>query len=408
MRAVDLANSRALSLGTLLWICFAQVLLLIAFLLVKSTHTYCLERIRWRVTLRLQRRLFAHLLHLPLTYHQSVPPGYLAQRVQEDANQVQSIIGGSLVSILSDLASLAVGVFALVHLHPRLAFLSMLSLPPLAWLFVHVRSDLRDDIRLSQEASGQLQSYLTEYLTRIACVKASVLEHGVARGFVRSVNLLIRRQRTVLSRRLRYELIVGSLAGAAPIVVLGYGAAEIAAGRLTVGQFAAFNAFLLYLSRPAENVVISLLGAQAAVSSADRVEQILDHEKEPDVGAECPQPVHRSRLGLEFRSVSARYAQDRPPVLTRVSLRLFAGDVAVVVGPSGAGKSTLVKMVPRLVLPISGTVFVSGLSVMRVPLASLRRFAAIVQTDPVVFPATIRENIAGWSAGAGLSCEDSA
>ena len=163
-------------------------------------------------------------------------------------------------------------------------------------------------------------------------------------------------------------------------------------GSITLGEFAAFNSYLLMLMFPMRMLGIALGMAQRAVASGERVFQLLD--RAPRLTAPADAPALPSGGGrVELRDVSFGYDPDEL-VLSEVDLTVEPGRTVAIVGPTGSGKTTLVMLIPRLYDVTEGAVLVDGVDVRSVDPGSLRREVAVVSDDAFLFSASLRENIA--------------
>jgi ATP-binding cassette subfamily B protein len=181
--------------------------------------------------------------------------------------------------------------------------------------------------------------------------------------------------------------------GVGTVVILWVGGARVIAGRLTLGDFVAFNAYLAMLLWPTIALAWIANLVQRGIVSLERLQEILGTQpaiRDP----EDPVVPAKIRGGLEFRNLTIAYDGGARKALDGVSLRIPAGARVALVGPIGAGKSTLAAAVPRLVDVPPGAVFLDGVDVTRIPLAALRGAVGCVPQDAFLFSDTIGENIA--------------
>ena len=182
--------------------------------------------------------------------------------------------------------------------------------------------------------------------------------------------------------------------GLGALVVLWLGGRAVIAGRITVGQFVAFNAYLTMLSWPmiAFGWVTNML--QRGMASWKRMLEIL--ETEPgirDAAVVSSSSTSAVRGAIEFRDLTFAYGGGSP-VLHHVSAMIDAGQTAALVGPTGSGKSTLISLLARLHDPPPGTVFIDGVDVREIPLAVLRGAIGFVPQEPFLFSDTLADNVA--------------
>jgi ATP-binding cassette subfamily B protein len=187
----------------------------------------------------------------------------------------------------------------------------------------------------------------------------------------------------------------GGVAASAGVVVLIVGGAAVAQRTMTLGDLLSFYAVLALLLRQVNIVVANVPLVMYGDEALRRLDEILE--------AKEPEP-YRGRRALPFRGslaleeVSFRYADD--PVLDGVTLRIEPGERVALVGPNGAGKSTVLRLMLGLYRPHAGRLTADGVPYDDLNLANLRRQIAVVLQDPVIFPATIRENISYGRPGA--------
>ena len=191
---------------------------------------------------------------------------------------------------------------------------------------------------------------------------------------------------------------MGLLMGIGALLVLWIGSREVIGGRMTVGALVAFNAYLMMLGWPmiAFGWVTNLL--QRGMASWKRMLEILDAV--PAIADAAPADrveLTDIRGEIEFRHLTFGYGDD--PVLHDVSLTVPTGSTTAIVGATGSGKTTLLSLLPRLHDAPPGTVFIDGVDVSRIPLATLRGSIGFVAQEPFLFSATIAENVAFGARG---------
>jgi ATP-binding cassette subfamily B protein len=190
-----------------------------------------------------------------------------------------------------------------------------------------------------------------------------------------------------------YNPFIGFLPQIGLAAILFYGGRQVIDGRLTVGEFSAFYAYLLMLLSPMRTLGTLLGLAQRATAAGARVYQILD--RDPQIVSAPGSPALPEGSGhVQLRGVALQYEGAARPVLHDVDLDVPAGTTVALVGATGSGKTTLVQLLPRLYDVSAGAVLVDGADVRAVDVASLRGAIAVVDDDPFLFSATVAENIA--------------
>jgi ABC-type multidrug transport system fused ATPase/permease subunit len=184
------------------------------------------------------------------------------------------------------------------------------------------------------------------------------------------------------------------------VLILWYGAGEVLAGHLTVGQLVMFLSYLGLFYTPINEIHSLNHMLQHALAASERVFEILDSKSEVEDRPGVVRPVERLRGAVEYRQVSFGY---RPEglVLSDVNLKVNPGERIALVGPSGAGKTSLLKLLMRFYDVRRGAVLVDGYDVRDLPVAFLRGQIGLVQQEPFLFNGTVRENIIYSDRSAG-------
>src|SRR5580765_6008127 len=188
--------------------------------------------------------------------------------------------------------------------------------------------------------------------------------------------------------------------GLGALVVVWFGSKEVIAGRITLGQFVAFNVYLTLLGWPmiAFGWVTNMI--QRGMASWKRMLAVLDTTPsiaDADV-VRLKADTTAVRGDIEFRDLTFGFGATA--VLHHISVKIAAGQTVALVGPTGSGKSTLISLLPRLYDPPPGTVFVDGVDVLDLPLATLRGAIGFVPQEPFLFSDSLAANVAfGYDAG---------
>jgi ATP-binding cassette subfamily B protein len=245
-----------------------------------------------------------------------------------------------------------------------------------------------------------MNAMLQENISGIRLVKAYGMEEKEERRFAGDSSDYYRQNILVARTSAVFHGAIGFLAGAGVALVLLLGGWLVIRGRLTLGGFVAFNAYLAMLSFPtmALGWVINLV--QRGGSAMGRINEYLrlpgefsGEEEQPPVAANAAKGGGDTPA-LEFRNLTFSYGGNgRGEVLQGLSFSIPSGEVVGLVGPTGSGKSTLLSLVLRLYAVPPATVFFEGRDVNEIPLAELRRSASLVAQDPFLFSDTVLENL---------------
>jgi ATP-binding cassette subfamily B multidrug efflux pump len=317
----------------------------------------------------------------------------LINRCIEDVRSVQNFAGESIVEIIQ-LAVIAAGVVTiLIFRNPWLALISLLPLIPM----VMMTTDFGKRITLLfydvDNTMGDLSARLQENVTGVHVVRAFAREPHEITQFD-AINLKYFRSRLKVNREWAKVMpTTNLLITLGTILILLVGGPLVMQGRMTVGALVAFNAYLMLLSAPVQQLSWLVNTAGEAEAGAQRILEILDHE------LEIESPLNAVKLEtlqgrVEFRSATLRYQDEKIDALSNIDLVVEPNHLVALIGQTGSGKTSLVNLIPRFYDVTDGVVLVDGVDVRQVDLDSLRRQIGIVLQTSLLFSETIRANIA--------------
>jgi ATP-binding cassette subfamily B multidrug efflux pump len=338
----------------------------------------------------LRNDFFATLQRMHLGYFQHTRTGDLMSRATNDLSAVRMMIGPAVMYAASTGLTFIIGIVLMVSINPWLTALALVPLPFVSIVVRYFGSAIHHRFEKIQEQLSDISAVTQESLAGVRVVRA----YGQERFEIeRAANEeYIVRNRALIRLQGMYFPSMGLLMGIGALLVLWIGSREVIAGRMTVGELVAFNTYLMMLGWPmiAFGWVTNLL--QRGMASWKRMLDVL--EAQPAISdAHVPAaPVTRIHGAIEFRHLTFRY--DEADVLRDVSLTIPAGTTTAIVGATGSGKSTLLSLLPRLHDAPPGTVFIDGVDVREIPLATLRGAIGFVAQEPFLFSASVADNIA--------------
>ena len=354
---------------------------------------------------------FAHLEKLPLAYFQAHRTGDLMSRATNDLNAVRMMIGPSIMYAANTLLTFAVALSVMMSIDARLALWSLIPLPFVSISVKLFGSAIHKRFEQIQAQLSEVSAVAQEALSGVRVVRAYRQEDAELERFRVSIDEYLRRNRRLILLQGFFFPSMGFFLGLGTLVVVWLGSREVIAGRITVGQFVAFNSYLTMLSWPmiAFGWVTNML--QRGMASWKRMIEVLETEPSiADLGMRiveqtdpqsirAPQSIRTPhsalrniRGSIEFRDLVFSFGDT--PVLTHVSATIEAGQTVALVGVTGSGKSTLIALLARLHDPPPGTVFIDGVDVREIPLATLRGAIGFVPQEPFLFSGTLADNVA--------------
>ncbi len=346
----------------------------------------------------IRNALYARLLRLSWGFYDRHQTGQLMSRATVDVQGVRFFLGYGLVFFSQHVISIVAVTGIVFVLDWRLALVALGITPALiAIAYVYTRSS-HPILKDVQQKMGDVTTVAEESIVGVHVVKAFAQERREEDKFNARTEQVFGQSVQATRLRARYVPVLSFLPLLAQAAILLYGGHRVVNGHLTLGEFVAFNVYILMLIFPLRMLGSWIGWAQRAIASGERIFELLD---EPDEIVERPnaRPLPEGEGDLRFEDVTFGYDRERV-VLQDVDLAIPPGRTIALIGHTGSGKTTLAALVPRFYDVTDGRVVLDGVDVRDVKLADLRRAIGIVSQDPFLFSASVRENIAFGAPGA--------
>jgi ATP-binding cassette subfamily B protein len=346
-----------------------------------------------RIMYDLKLWMFSRLQSLSLRFFTEARTGELMSRLTSDIAGIDTVISGTLVSIVTNVLILTTSLIAMAAIDWRLTIVSLIILP---WLIIptltvgKVRRRLRTD---RQRKSGALNSFMAESLgiSGLMLIKTFTREREVHSRFTDQARDLMDLQvRESLVGRW-YFMLLATVTTGGPALIYWYGGGQAISGVLTIGTIVAFVALLTRLYGPATELMTLHVDVVTSAAYFERIFQYLDLE--PDI-QNAPDAIELPTIqgGIRFESVTLEYLPGRKAV-DGMDIDIAPGQLVALVGPSGAGKTSVTYMLPRLYEPTAGRILIDDHDIRSVTLESLRSQIGYVTQETFLFHASTRENL---------------
>jgi ATP-binding cassette, subfamily B, bacterial len=399
-RPVGLAWLAGASGAALLVIaCVGLVLVNLASGLLELLHNYTTIAIGQRMVNDLRGALYARLQRLSLAFHSRQKVGDLMYRITADSFAVQTMIMNGLLPILSAVVLLAGMIAVLLPLDATLTLVSLIVVPPLFALIAVFNRKITTIAAEVRERESHVYTLVQWAMSSVKLVQAFTKEEDEYRRFMGASRASLGATLRLYSWQTLYSASVNGLIAVGTALVVYVGARSVLVGALSLGELVVFISYLAQLYAPVNQITQSWGLIAGARIGAKRCFEILDTEEDLKDGTRAFPPAG-ARGEVQWRGVSFRYRPEMP-VLREVDLRVASGMKVAIVGATGAGKSTLVSLLPRFFDPSGGEVLIDGVDVRDYRLNALRRQIAMVLQPPLVFPISVRDNIAYGKPEAG-------
>jgi ATP-binding cassette subfamily B protein len=360
----------------------------------------------------LRNDLFRHLEGLSYSFYQRTRTGDIMARATNDLNAVRMLLGPAIMYSANTIVFTVGALIFMVSISPKLTFYAFLPLPVVSIVIQYFGRLIHERFERIQAMFSDISARAQENFSGVRVIRAYVQEQAEIAGFETS-------NREYIARSLKLVRLMGMLwptletmLGLAIVLVLWIGGREVISGESTVhltsylgttttislygsmsvGDFVAFNTYMVQLTWPviALGWVINIF--QRGTASLGRIHELM--QEKPEI-IDVPAIISTQREpegDIEFRNLN--FAYNGTPVLHDINLHIPAGSSLAIVGPTGSGKTTLVSLIPRIYDAEPGAVLIDGRPVREYPLAIVRRGIGFVPQETFLFSETIRENIA--------------
>jgi ATP-binding cassette subfamily B protein len=379
--------------------------LLVAIALVKGVFLYAqrwiLIGISREIEFDLRNDLFRHLEEQDSGFYQRYRTGDIMARMTNDLNAVRMLLGPALMYSANTVFFTVGALFFVLRISPYLTLVALAPMPIASILVQYFGTRIHDRFERIQASFSDISAQAQENYSGARLIRAFAREES-------QIGLFERLNREYIARSLRLVQLMGMLwptlefiLGVSMVITLLAGGHLVIAHRITVGEFVAFNTYMIMLIWPiiAVGWVVNLF--QRGTASIQRIDELLQAEPAiDDSAADISIPSDAVLRGeIEFRNLDFSYAE--APVLRGVNLKIPAGSSLAIVGPTGAGKSTLVNLLARLYEASPDSLLIDGRPVRDYPLAVLRRNIGMVPQETFLFSETVRANLTFGAAHAG-------
>ena len=371
-------------------------LLIVAVGLVQGVcsglRRYLATGVAARIEMVLRHRLFRHLQRLDFSFHDRWQTGQLMSRASSDLQQVQFLLVFIPLAVANALTVLSVSgvLFATNY---RLALVALVPLPFVTIAAQRFSTRVHPEVLALQQELAALSTVVEETVSGVRVIKGFGAEARQAARLAEEAGDVYDTSLRAAKVRSSYMPLLDFLPALGLVAVLWYGGHEVLAGRLTIGELVAFNAYVLMLIWPLRMAGMLVALGQRAVAAAGRVAEIL-HTAPEIAEPEHPVTLPAGRGEVAVEHVMFGYSTEAGGVLQDLSFRVAAGEAVALVGATGAGKSTVSRLLARFYDVQAGRIRIDGIDVRDMSLADLRRAVGIVFEDTFLFSDTVRANIA--------------
>ena len=359
-------------------------------------NTYLMMWVGIRAVADLRTRLFNHLLNLSLKFFNQAKTGDLISRISNDTQVMQTIISGTLSSIVKDPITVLAMLTMLLWQQPRLTMISALVFPVVIVPIIVYGRKVRRSIHAAQTHTAELTTLMHESFTGNRIIKAYNLEGTVLGQFVKTTGQFV----SQMMRAVRaYELPrhLTEFFSSVGIALVFLYVASLKDKDITPGDMLQFIGAIFFMYQPIKSISGMYSQLKQAEAASQKVFELLET---PRTVLDPAQPVSLRAAGADIQFDKIDFDYGEKVVLRNINFTVKAGQLVALVGSSGSGKTTITNLLLRFYDPINGAVRIGGTDICHVAVRDLRDHIALVAQETILFNETIRQNIALGRPGA--------
>lgn len=377
--------------SVLIWMPLVVIGLMLMRGITSYISSYCLSWVSGNVVMTMRRRLFSHMMGMPVSFFDQQSTGTLLSRITYDSEQVASSSSGTLVTVVREGASI-IGLFILMFYYSwQLSLILILLAPIVSFAIRSVSKRFRNISKNMQNTMGQVTTSAEQMLKGHKEVLIFGGQDVETRRFEKVSNRMRQQGMKLVSASSISDPIIQLIASLALAFVLYAASFPSVMDTLTAGTITVVFSSMIALMRPLKSLTNVNAQFQRGMAACQTLFSILDGEQETDAGQRV---IERAEGDVEFKNVTFAYPGRDAPALHNISLTIPRGKTLALVGRSGSGKSTIASLLTRFYDIQQGEILIDGHELREYTLASLRNQVALVSQNVHLFNDTIANNIA--------------
>jgi ATP-binding cassette subfamily B protein len=334
--------------------------------------------------------IFSKILRKGYSFLSRFPAGDILQRVDHDLNELAWFSCSGIFRPIEGIFTLVIALFFLIKIDPMLTLISALpiSLAAVGWL--KISPTMYKYYYAWRESISNTNNHLQSSFTGIKLVKSYTTEDKTDRRFTDMLKTRIAASIRVIKLEALIHALFTAIEETGVILVLLFGGLIIIRGNLTIGEFVAFNAYIILLLDPMLRIGNFFVSRKRAQVQSERIEEIKNFPADVVDQGKVREAEHK---GISMENVYFRYAEDGPLILDGINLKIAPGQKVGLAGTVGSGKTTLLQVLMRIADPTEGRVKLNGTDMKDIRISGLRRLFGYIPQEPSLFSDTIYRNI---------------
>ena len=340
----------------------------------------------------IRNTMYDHLQRLPFSFYDKSQTGQLIARATGDIDSLRRFFSFGMLDFVSSILTFVLVFVICLTKNWKLAILALSVMPAIAYSGTRFGGKVRPIFRDLRQKFADVTAVIQENVSGARVVRTFAQEDYEIDKFSTQARGLLQMNLKLARLWSAYFPLMDFLSVLGIIFILWFGGWQIMKGELTLGQFIAFNMYLMRLMMPVRMMGFIINISQEAIASGQRIFEILDTKSEVEESPDA-KPLPPMKGQVRFDDVSFGYEAGDGLVLKEFSLDVQPGETVALLGATGSGKSTVINLVPRFYDPTSGKITVDGIDIRDVTLESLRKQISIVLQETYLFAAPLKDNI---------------
>ncbi|MDR3591533.1 MAG: ABC transporter ATP-binding protein [Negativicutes bacterium] len=338
---------------------------------------------------RLRQEMFTRLQSLDYSYFINTSTGDIVSYFTNDLLLIQQAVSLGVPDLVVESLTLAATIGIMIYFDWQLALVTIVTLPFIILAISFFNRKIVNLGTLLEQTMSKVTSSLHQSLLSVVMIQSYGRENYEYEKFLARIRqaaddfFKVQRLNAVLIPMVEFLAAIGLT------IIIWFGGLEVINGGLTIGGMFAFLVYIINIPAPVRKITEAYSRMKLGMVVWDKIQ---DLERQPHLVKDGDQELPAARGEVAFRHVSFRYQPDRD-VLKDVNLSAGPDDVIAIVGPSGAGKSSFANLLLRFYDPSEGTVYLDGIDIRQLKIGALRKHIGFIQQDPILFDASILENI---------------
>jgi len=384
----------------LLWV---MGIMIVVFVVLRPPIEYYRQYFaQWtasKILYDIRDRLFTHMQRLSFKYYSNTRAGEVISRMINDVEQTKTFVVTGLMNLWLDVATIVIAAAIMFTMDVKLTIVSLILFPFYAFSVRYFFGNLRKLTRQRSQALAEVQSYLHERVAGISVIKSFAIEDYEQTQFDRQNKNFLTKALEHTSWNAKAFAVVNTITDIAPLLVIGFSGYQVLQGSLSIGEMAAFIAYIDRLYNPLRRLVNSSTTLTQSIASMDRVFEFMD-EKYDIKDSKDAIELEKVHGDISFNSVSFAYDEGEETVLKNINIDVEKGETIALVGMSGGGKSSFVSLIPRFFDVTEGEILLDGQDIRSFKVRSLRDKIGMVAQDNILFSESVKSNILLGKPGA--------